>query len=587
MSPEAFPRRLSAILSADAAGYSRLMRDDEDATVHTITAYRAAMTGLIQRYRGRVVDSPGDNLLAEFTSVADAVKCAVEIQRELAGRNAGLPDRRRMPFRIGLNLGDVLEQGERIYGDGVNVAARMESLAEEGGICASGAVYDAVEGKIDVEYEFVGEKSVKNIDKPVRVYRVFARPLDPAQAPSQEPEAALAQKPSIAVLPFANMSAEAELEYFCDGISEDVITTLSKLPDLDVIARNSTFVYKGKSVGVKQVGRELGVRYVLEGSVRRGGDRLRITAQLIDVTTGRHLWAERYDRGMEDVFALQDEITKKIVHALDLNLISGEQALTHQDGSRDRDLDGVLKMHQARSYLFRGDKEGLTRCRQICEEILATDPQWYLPYSVLGFAHLIMTWNGWSQSPALLLQKAWECANKCIELNDRNYMGHGLLALLYLMGRKYDQSLMEAKKTIDLAPSLADAHGWYGWALSCAGEPAKAINVLNKAIRLNPFPPAWYLGSLGAAHNMLGEYDKAQVFLKQALAKEPNMTNVHLASIFAYVKSGRAEKARNQAQEFMRIDPEFKLDRASFIVLYKDQQLSEQIVEALRQAGLE
>ena len=371
MVEQAFPRRLSAILSADAVGYSRLMRADEQATVRTITAFRAAMTRLIEQHRGRVVDSPGDNLLAEFTSVVDAVNCAVELQRDLAARNAELSENRRMLFRIGLNLGDVLEEGRRIYGDGVNVAARMEGLAEPGGICLSGAVHDAVESKLGLEYEFAGEKPVKNIDKPVRVYQVVMQPPDPAPTPPQAPEAFQTKRPSIAVLPFANMSAEAELEYFCDGISEDVITVLSKLPDLDVIARNSTFVYKGKAVDVKQVGRGLGVGYVLEGSVRRGGDRLRITAQLIEVQSGHHLWAERYDRSAEDVFALQDEITKEIVHALDLNLIAGEQALAYTDSSRG--LDSVLKMHQARAYIYRGDKEGFTRCRQICEETIASE----------------------------------------------------------------------------------------------------------------------------------------------------------------------------------------------------------------------
>jgi adenylate cyclase len=369
MAQEGLKRRLSAILSADVEGYSRLMREDEEATVHTLTTYRTAMTHLIQQYRGRVVDSPGDNLLAEFTSVVDAVNCSVEIQREFAERNAELPENRRMQFRIGINLGDVIEEGERIYGDGVNIAARMESVAEGGGVCISGTVYDAIENKIGLRYEYLGEQELKNIDKPVRAYRVLSFPgaaahrvikakkavgrtwrnvfivtqavlvagaavavwhfyfrSPPMEVASVERMAfPLPDKPSIAVLPFANMSGDPKQEYFADGITDDLITDLSKIKGLFVIARNSMFTYKGKPVMVKQVAEELGVLYVLEGSVRRAGKQVRINAQLIDATTGGHLWADRYDGKMDDVFALQDRITRKIVEALAVKLTVGEE----------------------------------------------------------------------------------------------------------------------------------------------------------------------------------------------------------------------------------------------------------------------
>jgi TolB-like protein/class 3 adenylate cyclase len=369
MAKEDLKRRLSAILSADVEGYSLLMREDEEATVHTLTTYRAAMTHLIQQYRGRVVDSPGDNLLAEFTSVVDCVNCSVEIQREFAERNAELPENRRMQFRIGINLGDVIEEGERIYGDGVNIAARMESVAEGGGVCISGTVYDAIENKIGLQYEYLGEQECKNIDCPVRAYRVLSFPgaaahrvikakkavgrtwrnvfivvlavlvagasvavwhfyfrSPPMEVASVERMAfPLPDKPSIAVLPFANMSGDPKQEYFADGITDDLITDLSKIKGLFVIARNSMFTYKGKPVMVKQVAEELGVLYVLEGSVRRAGKQVRINAQLIDATTGGHLWAERYDGKMDDVFALQDRITRKIVGALAVKLTAGEE----------------------------------------------------------------------------------------------------------------------------------------------------------------------------------------------------------------------------------------------------------------------
>jgi TolB-like protein/class 3 adenylate cyclase len=364
MATQDFKRRLTAILSADVEGYSRLMREDEEATVRTITSYRAAMTKLIQQYRGRVVDSPGENILADFTSVVDGVNCAVEIQRELAERNAELPSERKMKFRIGVNLGDVIEEGERIYGDGVNIAARVEGLAEGGGICISGTVYDAIESKLGLEYEYMGEQAVKNIPKPVRVYRVLSFPGAAAhrvikakravgrtwrnmvlaiaailivgaaiaiwqfyfRAPSMKVASVekmafpLPDKPSIAVLPFTNMSDDPKQEYFSDGLTDQIITGLSKIPYLFVIARHSTFTYKGKPVKVQKVAEDLGVRYVLEGSVQRTADRIRITTQLIDATTGYHLWSERYDRDPEDIFAVQDDITMEIMKAMQVKL---------------------------------------------------------------------------------------------------------------------------------------------------------------------------------------------------------------------------------------------------------------------------
>ncbi|MBW2671488.1 MAG: adenylate/guanylate cyclase domain-containing protein, partial [Deltaproteobacteria bacterium] len=347
MASQDFKRKLTAILSADVKGYSRLMREDEEGTVRAITAYREVIGSVVQKHRGEVVDSPGDNILAEFASVVDAVRSAVEVQEELKARNAELPENRRMEFRIGINLGDVIHEKERIYGDGVNVAARVESLADAGGICVSRSAYDQVKKKLSLGYEYLGEHSVKNIDEPVRVYRVLLEPeaagkvigekrvepkrgqriafgvvialllvagglliwrsaSPPIEVASVEKMAfPLPDNPSIAVLPFDNLSDDPKQEYFSDGLTEQIITNLSKLPSLFVIARNSTFTYKGKPVKVQKVAEDLGVKYVLEGSVQRSEDRVRITAQLIDALTGHHLWAERYDRKFGDIFALQ------------------------------------------------------------------------------------------------------------------------------------------------------------------------------------------------------------------------------------------------------------------------------------------
>jgi len=399
MAEEGFKRKLAAILSADVEGYSRLMDDDEEATVRTITSYRSAITDLVQQYRGRVVDSPGDNILADFTSVVDAVNCAVEIQRDLAERNTELAYNRKMQFRIGVNLGDVIEEDGRIYGDGVNIAARVESLSEAGGICISGRAHDQVENKLGLEYEDLGKHEIKNISRPIQVYRVLSYPGAAAhrvvqakeslgrkwriisfsvtaivivavalgtwqfymRRPSVEPASVekmafpLPEKPSIAVLPFDNMSDDPKQEYFSDGITEEIISALSKTDQLFVIARNSTFTYKGKPVKVKQVAEELGVRYVLEGSVRKSEDQVRITAQLIDATTGHHLWAERYDRDLKDIFALQDEITMKIITALQVELTDGEQMRIW--AKKSKRLDVLLKAMELISVSRKGTRE--------------------------------------------------------------------------------------------------------------------------------------------------------------------------------------------------------------------------------------
>ncbi|KKL97920.1 hypothetical protein LCGC14_1829590, partial [marine sediment metagenome] len=382
MNEERAKRKLSAILSADVKGYSRLMQDDESSTIQTLKAYRDLMTSLVQEYRGRVVDSPGDNVLSEFGSVVDAVECAVKIQQKLKEKNAELPESRRMEFRIGINLGDVVEEGERIYGDGVNITARVEGLAEGGGICISASVYDQVETKLDLNYEYPGEHSVKNILKPIRAYRVRIGEGAESSEVVSASGAILSMKSdgngtpgkrSIAVLPFVNMSADPEQEYFSDGMTEDLITDLSKISGLFVIARNSVFTYKGKSVKVEEVGKELGVRYVLEGSVRKADNRVRITAQLIDASSGGHLWAERYDRDLKDIFALQDEVTKEIVSALAVKLTEDERksiafAPTDNVEAYDYRLRGS-------EYFARATKEAVAQARQMYEKAIELDPE--------------------------------------------------------------------------------------------------------------------------------------------------------------------------------------------------------------------
>ena len=449
MADEGFKRKLTAILSADVEGYSRLMGEDEAATVQTLKAYREIMATLIQQNRGRVVDSPGDNLLAEFGSVVDALDCAVKIQHELKAKNSEFPEQSRMEFRIGVNLGDVIEDEERIYGDGVNVAARVEGLADGGGICLSGTAYDQIAKKLPLGYEYLGEQTVKNIENPIRVYRVL---MDPEAAgkvigekrpisrhwrwaavaliivagalavwnfyfrPPFEPASVermaypLPDKPSIAVLPFDNMSGDPEQEYLTDGISEEIINALSKTEQLFVIARNSTFVYKGKPVKVKQVAEELGVRYVLEGSVRKSEDQVRITAQLIDATKGHHLWSERYDRDIKDIFALQDEITMKILDSLLIKLTEGEQARAW--GKKGRNIDLRFKGLEALSLWRKGTKESYTRFGQLGQEMVDMAPEDSSGYRVLAWYNWYLARLG--QSPKESIAKAFKLAQKVL-----------------------------------------------------------------------------------------------------------------------------------------------------------------------------
>ena len=628
MNTEEFKRRLTAILSADVEGYSLLMREDEEATIRTLKAYRTAMRDLILQYRGRVVDSPGDNILAEFASVLDAVNCAVEIQRELAERNTELPENRRMQFRIGVNLGDIVEDGERIYGDGVNIAARMESLAEGGGICISGKVYEEVKHKLGLEYEYQGEQEVKNIAEPVPAYRVLSFPgaaahrvvkakravgktwrnvvvaivavlvlgaavavwhfyfrSPPMEVASVERMAfPLPDKPSIAVLPFVNMSGDPEQEYFSDGLTEEIISALSKVPKLFVIARNSTFTYKGKPVKVQQVSEELGVRYVLEGSVRKAKERVRITAQLIDAITGHHLWSESYDRDLKDIFALQDEITMKIITALRVELTEGESARLWGKGTTN--LKAYLKALRAREHIHHQTKEGNILARRMAEEAIALDPEFPPPYHYLAGTHFMEVWFRTTKSPKQSLKRAVELTQKAITLDDSYADGHSFLGVLYTMLRKHDKAIMEAQKGVALDPNGSQSHYYLGFALRYAGRFEEAVQVLEKAIRLNPFPPLLYFRSACMAYIGAGRYEEAIAAAKKVVTLSPDDFLAHISLAAAYSLAGREEEARSAAEEVLRINPKFSLDYQAKILPFKNKRDLEHFVDALRKAGL-
>jgi len=630
MPQEGFKRKLTAILSADAVGYSRLMAEDEAATVTTLATYREVMTSLIKQHRGRVVDSPGDNVLAEFASVVDAVQCAVAVQNEYHTRNAELAENRRMEFRIGINLGDVIDEENRIYGDGVNVAARLEALADPGGICVSKTAFDQIETKLPLGYEYLGEQSVKNIPKPVGAYRVLMQPRVTVageaksertkplwrrkailvaiaavlilavavgfwhfymRRPSVEPASVekmafpLPDKPSIAVLPFVNMSGDPQQEFFSDGITENIISALSQVPNLFVIARNSTFTYKGKPVKVQQVAEELGVRYVLEGSVQKSGDTLRITAQLIDAITGRHVWSERYNRKLKDIFALQDDITMKVITALQVKLTVGEQARLWGKGTEN--LEAYLKHLQASAVFHTQTKEGYAEARRLHEEAITLDPQYAAAYAALGAIHAMDGIQGFSKSPRESLNQALELTRKAIAMDESNAGFHSRLGWLYLfLGRQYDKAIAECERAIDLTPNSADGQIWMSFVLTMAGRSEEAVRYAEQALRLNPYPPSWWIRQLGLSNFFAGRYEEAIAAYKKSLNVSPKdpLTHQHLTT--AYSWAGRHEEALTQAAEILRMNPKFSVEeRAKFIPL-KNQADLDRYLDGLRKAGL-
>jgi adenylate cyclase len=627
-----YRRKLSAIMSADVEGYSRLMEEDEEATIRTLTGHRTAMVRLIRLYRGRVVDTPGDNLLAEFVSAVEAVSCAAEIQRELAERNTELLEDRRMRFRIGINLGDIIEEGEKIYGDGVNIAARMEGLAEGGGICVSGTVYDAVENKLNLAFEYLGEQQVKNISSPVRAYRVMSFPGAAAHRVARAKKAlqrrwnrvliiaavllcagalsavlwkiffqppafsigsarkegkALDQpeKPSIAVLPFTNMSSDPGQDYLSDGITESVITTLSKIPNLFVIARNSTFYYKGKQVKIQQAAAELGVRYVLEGSVQRTGDRIRVNAQLIDASTGSHLWADRYDRGMKDIFAVQDDITIEITRALRVELIEGDQARLWAK-QETKNLEAYEKALQARALSQRGTRQDNTRARQLFGEAIELDPGFVSAYAALGWTYFWDARFGWSENKDESLGKAFEQATNAISLDDNLEDGHLLLAAIHLLRQDWDRANIEAERAVALNPNGADAYSVLAGIVSCCGRWEEGIAYAQRAIQLNPFPPVHYYHWLGRAYFMTSRYGEAVTTWRKALRVNPDYLDAHLYLAACFASMGRRREAAAEAAEVLRLDPEFSIDSYVRTLPFRNEEDIKRHVASLAKAGL-
>jgi adenylate cyclase len=605
------------------------MEADEAGTLASLKACRREIVDpTIDRHQGRIVKTTGDGMLVEFSSVIEAVGCAVEVQRAIAARNQTVADNRRIVFRIGVNLGDIIVDGNDIYGDGVNVAARLESLAEPGGISVRREVRNLVGNKLSIAFEDMGEVEVKNIARPIHVFNVLLESNAASGAADQvrasrkfsrlslalitivaalsiiavvlvswkpwwsDVETAdparmafpLPNRPSIAVLPFDNLSGDADQDFLADGLTEEIITTLAKSPNLFVIARNSTFAYKDKTVDVGQVAEEQGVRYVLEGSIQRSGERIRINIQLIDALAGHHVWAEIYDRQLGGIFALQDDITQNIMIALEVELTQGEEVrLMH---SRAPNLEAFLYLQQSRVHYYRFNREDNAIARDLAMKAVETSPEYPDAWEWLGWYHFNEYRFGWSRDPNESFTLAEEAADTAFDLDDKVSGVNGLLGALSLYRGDYEAAISHYRKAVELAPSNAIMVAGLAWVLCYGGYPEEAIPLLQQAMRLSPYYPAWMVGTLGLAYMMTGDLQNA-IGANEQLIERKSMLQFgysRLAAIHAVL--GDDERAASYAAELLKVNPNFSIAKWSNVLIYRDKELLDWELNALRAAGL-
>jgi len=581
-------RRLAAVLAADVAGYSRLMGLDEVGTARTLREHRAVIDALVAKHGGRIVKTTGDGVLLEFPSVVDAVECAVAVQAVMAERNEGVPAERRMLLRIGVNLGDILIEGDDILGDGVNIAARIENECEPGGVYLSDDAYRQVRGKISLAFDDLGERSLKNIDQPVRLYAVRSGSFSteattkaPAEAEKPLP---LPDKPSIAVLPFQNLSGDPEQEYFADGMVEEIITALSRFKWLFLIARNSSFTFTGKGVDVKEVGRRLGVRYVLEGSVRKAAGKVRITGQLIDAVTGTHIWADRFERDMTDVFALQDEVTVAVVSAIQPKLLQTEIAMATR--RRPENLTAYDFYLRALQQHYLGTREGVAEATRLAHRALELDPRFGLVAALAANSHMDNVLWGYATDPQFERNEAVRLSRLALSLDDGDpdILARAASISAFMVGDSETEMEM-ADRAVALNPNSRNAWNSRGRVYLIAGLPEEAIASFEHAIRMSPVDPRLYLTLAGMAQAFieLGRFDEAIAAGKKALRQNPPYPPAYrcLASAFAHL--GRDAEAREAAARVLEFDPAFTI---SSWIARGGQSNAKLLIEGLRKAGL-
>ncbi len=585
MAEERVQRRLAAILAADVAGYSRLMGGDEAGTRARFNAHlQELIEPTITSHRGRIVKTTGDALLVEFASVVDAVQCAVDIQKGMAERNADEPDDRRIVFRVGVNLGDVIVEGDDIHGDGVNVAARLEALADPGGIVVSGKVHDEVRTKLDLGFDDLGAQEFKNIAEPVQTFgmRLGTAPVPstPSANPVAAPTLTPTGKPSVVVLPFQNMSNDPDQDFFADGISEDLITDLSKLSGLFVIARNTAFSFRGQSINVGEVGRKLGVAHVLEGSVRKAGERVRINAQLIETATGGHVWADRYDGGLEDIFALQDEITEKIVSALQVQLTVQEAASPRH---RITDSFEAYEIYlNGRAEFYRFDPEGTLEAARLMRRAIDVDPNFAAAYATLSGA----LQHGWTFAfPGFddAFDQLLETAQRAVELDSALGLAHARLGWVLIFVGRYDEAIASMERAVELEPNWAETYIWFAEALNFAGDPARGCVLACKAVALEPVTPPVYNLIEGHSHYLLRDYDTAIELFKSAISRAPGFPLPYLLLGIVYFELSRFEDAASQFAFLREALPPDILDTVVGRLPYRDDEPKRRMRDALGQ----
>ena len=579
-------RRLAAILAVDVVGYSRLMEADEEGTRARLRSLHSELINpRIAADGGRIVKTMGDGILVEFPSVVDAVRNALSIQGAMRRRNADVPEETRIEFRVGVNLGDVIIEGDDIHGDGVNVAARLEGLCEPGEVYVSGVVHDQASGKLEASFEDLGEQTVKNISKPVRVYRASDGPKTDAGPKPQIVDTSPPphDKPSIAVLPFDNMSGDPEQEYFSDGLAEDLITDLSKISGLFVIARNSAFAFKGQAIDVKEVAEKLGVKHILEGSVRKAGGKVRINAQLIDADSGGHIWAERYDGDLEDIFSLQDNITAQIVSALQVSLTPTDKALAERKPTDSVEAYDLFLRGRANFYLL--TPEHLVEAIKSLEKAIEIDPYFADAYGYLSFCHWygwIYTFPGFDES----LDRAYELAERGVALDGASAIAVMRLGWVQTWLRRYDQAVANLEKAIALAPNNAEVCATFGQVLNWLGDPEKGLEMIEKALRLETFAPAVWEFYAGHSHLLLRQYDQALTRFNRVVERAPKFGGAHAILAWTYVELDRLDDARDAIKTVLELAPHSSLKKFDRTVPIRVDEDRNRYLDGLRKAGL-
>ena len=584
-------RRLAAILAADVAGYSRLMEQDEAGTLAALKdRRRSILQPLLATHHGRIVKLMGDGVLVEFASAVNAVRCAVDLQNGMAVANGDLADDRRIVLRIGVNLGDVIVEGDDLYGDGVNVAARLQALADPGSVLIAGAIYDQIKNNLKLAYDDLGSQTVKNLTQPIQIYRSAIEGV--AAEAASTTTLPLPTRPSVAILPFTNMSGDPEQQYFSDGITEDIITDLSRFHALFVIARNSSFQYRDKAIDVKRVGRELGVQYVVEGSVRRVGSRVRITAQLIDAKTGNHLWAQRYDRDMEDIFAVQEEVAQSVAATVSGRVeAAGRDQALRLSSSALKAYDLVLR---AKALMLTYTKANNEQARVCAENAVALDPSNARAYAQLAWCQWLNCMACWTEDREEALAKAYEFAQRAVDLDESDSFTRWQLGLVHLFRREYDEARLELEKAIEMNPNDSEARGIYGLFLSAVGKADVAIEQFDIAKRHNPFDFTWTPWVKGIAYFTAHRYEEAIAVLKEV--RDPIINEVRGWLLASYAHAGLLTEARAMLEEFLRVAEH---DMAVFpgrrlknwesywhgAMEYRDQKDFDHLFAALRKAG--